>query len=447
MRSLLFLLIATIYLFGQSGPTIYSSELLGYQFGSNGNDIRSISMGESMEAAGFNISALHFNPATLARLKKIELSLGIEQYQFNKDIQVNNQLFTPNKNRTKVKNIGIAVPFPTYRGSFVVGFSYHKLKNFDELIDMSMFSQVSNGLNLEYELNGTMTTGIFDANVERSDFVQKKGDISKYAFGAAIDAAPTTSVGLSLNLYRGINKYYRLFQQYDSQQQFQTPPSDFDSYREENFVNNEYSGASITVGVSSKLSDNLFAGFSIESPHSINVNEDWLYEWLFVFDDAFEISESGSGIYDYSLKLPMKLSIGGAYINDRMTLASSLVYQDLSQAELDGDGLNEDNRDIAINFTSYAEVKIGAEFRFLDGRLDLRTGYRYMKYPYANQENLNRNIFSGGIGYLINDFLRIDLGLTYYDFEQTISEDPLFPDLMKETNKITQLLIGLVYRY
>jgi hypothetical protein len=101
---------------------------------------RALGMGGAYMAISEDYSAVYWNPAGLAQMRKMEIWLGISHVHFGNDIKFPNysnntiQNYTTSTasiSATKLNSFGIALPVPTYRGSLVFAIGYQKVKDFE----------------------------------------------------------------------------------------------------------------------------------------------------------------------------------------------------------------------------------------------------------------------------------------------------------------------------
>jgi hypothetical protein len=81
---------------------------------------RSLGMGNAYTAAGNDFSAMMFNPAGLALIKKAELYTGINYNNYDNNVGFFNRNSQFSNSISKLGQFGVALPMPTIQGSLVL---------------------------------------------------------------------------------------------------------------------------------------------------------------------------------------------------------------------------------------------------------------------------------------------------------------------------------------
>jgi len=152
---------------------------------------RAAGMGGTYLAHGNDVHALMYNPAGLARIKRIELSLGI-QHERN---EVSQEFYgTPSSVDSRdggLELLSAAYPLPVYRGSMVLAFGVYR----------------SYSANFDLHYSGVNTTeGTLD-----NFLLQQTGSVYTYNLGFGVDLSTSASGGLSIFLVDGTINSLRQF--------------------------------------------------------------------------------------------------------------------------------------------------------------------------------------------------------------------------------------------
>ncbi|MBU2625337.1 MAG: hypothetical protein KKG33_07235, partial [candidate division Zixibacteria bacterium] len=208
---------------------------------------RGLGMGGAQIAAGMDGTAIVYNPAVLARIRRIEILAGLSHEKYSNDeniypngVKVDPTLDGVSRSHTRLNTLNVAVPAPTYRGSAVVGFGINRVTSFDHAFQRSRI--VSS-----------------DSRVRGTEL--ETGELYLYSAGGAIDISPRVSLGLSLNLYNGKDNYTW---DYDSTGVSQT------SYTQ--FVDADYTGVSAKVGMIASPNGNTSIGVVVETPIKFQID-------------------------------------------------------------------------------------------------------------------------------------------------------------------------------
>lgn len=118
VRCLLLLSIVTLPLSAEE----YLDELpLAYDSGTNA---RALGMGGAYLAISNDAAALHYNPAGLARIGRVEFGGAITYVDRDYDVTAEGAALSSNVSHSEISALSFVYPFPTYQGSMVVALDY-----------------------------------------------------------------------------------------------------------------------------------------------------------------------------------------------------------------------------------------------------------------------------------------------------------------------------------
>jgi hypothetical protein len=92
---------------------------------------RAMGMGQAHVAVCDDVSAVYYNPAALAHVRRIEVSAGFSHLSDEWQTDFYGTRTTSQLGSTKLSSLALAYPFPAYRGSLVFGVAYNRTKNLD----------------------------------------------------------------------------------------------------------------------------------------------------------------------------------------------------------------------------------------------------------------------------------------------------------------------------
>ena len=144
MKKSLILIVATLALVVFSTPLradVIDSLIVDHEVTAGnffGINARAMAMGQTGIATALDGSAMIYNPANLARIRRLEVLGGISHLRLeNTTDSEPDSGFTSlahvggrDLTKTQLNALSVAVPAPTYRGSLVFGFGVHRVKNF-----------------------------------------------------------------------------------------------------------------------------------------------------------------------------------------------------------------------------------------------------------------------------------------------------------------------------
>ncbi|MBN2426674.1 MAG: hypothetical protein JXB44_16745 [Calditrichaceae bacterium] len=441
-----------------------------------GVGIKATSMGNAFTGLADDYTAIYWNPAGLAQLKKGEFNTAIFNQKHHTESLYGEQTTTEQQSYTKLHNIGFAYPFPVIQGSFVVAFGYQKTKDLDNIISFRGFNPYSNSKEFEIE-NDRGYYGFlpFDLGLQQGQTITNEGGISQWSAAAAVDLSPEFSAGLTLSFYGGTSIYNMAYSQDDIYEN-----NSYNIYNEDeelieyfyyNYydllqtINTEYSGFEIKAGGLYRFTDFFQAGATITFPMRLKVTEDWSangelsYDIYSLQEDAIyeylKKDNLGGGIFDYIIEVPYKFSIGAAYKTQLLTLSGSVDYRDWTQMkyaipddryESDYTDLLSHNKLFRTDFRETLNMNTGAEIKL--GNSSFRAGFRYVQSPYKKEiyGDLDKYYISAGAGFQVSENVVLEGSYSIGLWEKTnnYNYDWQSSDIMKvdEKHNSSRLLIG-----
>lgn len=387
-------------------------QLHGIELGAGG---RAVALGGAYRALSDDLSGLYWNPAGLASVRRIEFSLGMTQSQMQDAAQIYQNPITNRLSRTRLNELGMVFPFPTYRGSLVFAVGYHQV--------------------LYYDYFATFTTVSIDSTFQGDEL--EAGRLGLWSLGMAIDLSPMVSVGAAVRLWTGYNDYS--WNSYEFEDVLTNSSSNLSS-------DLDLSGFNVMTGLLLRPTPWLRIGATLESPLKLSIDEDYADSWSSNNQGEYDYG-SFSASYSYHISRPFRAAIGAAVLVGRVGLSADAVLNDWSQIQFADEspyvGLTKDqaNREISRQLRSTADLHVGLEYwlPFADARL--QAGYAYLPSPFSGEEVLgNKNVYSGGISVLLDPSLQVQATLALAQWDRTLGG-------WGEELQLTHLLITLSYRF
>ena len=242
---------------------------------------RSLAMGTAYTGISDDYSAIYFNPAGLAQIKRMEVFTEISHLNYISDAKFYGTTTNTDENFTKFNSIGLVFPVPTYRGSLVFALGYQRIKDFNQALRFAGFNTEFSGLNF---IIGPDTL-FFDKDVYQEERITNDGNINNWSFAGAIDVSPTASVGISFNFLTGTSTYVFDFLQIDTENIYPLYGNDnFYSFSENRKVISEFSSMQVKLGALLRPSPHIRLGINITLPSIISVEEKYTSSDNIVFD-------------------------------------------------------------------------------------------------------------------------------------------------------------------
>ncbi|MEW5700614.1 MAG: hypothetical protein AB1792_00060 [Candidatus Zixiibacteriota bacterium] len=368
-----------------------------------GSDARAMAMGNTGLAFSHDGSAMIYNPANLAKIKRIEFRAGLSHQRLANDTRLlwGGQAFTDdrNLNKTRINALSLTVPVPTYRGSLVFGFGLHRINSFDRAFGV-----------LYDELG---TSGVA---TDRGRELET-GGIWKWTAGGAVDISPRLSTGMSLHLLTGKDDY----------QWNREDNRTANTITEDQTINLDYVGVSATAGLTYAISPVVSAALTLETPTYLAVEENARLV-VDTLDSEWQWYDETTS--NYQILRPLAFGLGLAASVRQLNILGDLRYTDWTQLDFsyDDPALKNDEaaakRFIQDNLTEVLGVNIGAEYLIPDRGVTLRAGYFRDPLPVdARFIESQRQYVTAGVGLLIDRVMTLDLAYVQGGYELR-NDDP-----------------------
>jgi hypothetical protein len=360
-------------------------------------------------------TSLFYNPANLARIPRIEFMFGLSNQKYkNKSSVLTDQLlvdtltgladinngyrfegFTSlsggaedDKTNTRVNNLILTIPYPTYRGSLVIGLGVARLADFDRVFN---FAHRDRSL---------------DGDIYSSGREFQAGSLMQWSGGFGVDLSPRISVGASISLYTGTNDYDFTYQ-LDS--------VDYLYFKSEQFITDKYLGIGGKVGMAMQVNHYLAFGVTIESPTVIDIDEDYTLRSTTVIDGFYLPEDGYNGSINYNLKKPFTFAMGVQLEKNNAVFEADIGYTDWAQMSYsDNPDMEQENKNIKDFYRDVLRYSLGVEYVIPSWSLSFRGGLFRDPLPFHDQfVNDNRNGYSLGFGVLIDQVLTIDFAYVH----------------------------------
>ena len=453
------ILFMVLFLGLQNAPSQTSADAVRIRQNEIGFGARALAMGGNGVALANDYSALYWNPAGLASLKQGELFADFSHLQFGNQAIFAGSLSDVDENFTRLRSLGMAVPLPTTRGSFVLAFGYNFVRDFDEYLYFNGVNPLSNGLEFELEdANGNYQWYPFDKDVKQTEELTDEGGLHQWSFGTAIAMSPNFDLGISANFWRGKDNYDFMFFQQDDANRYSTFPGDFESYTVRQNLITDFSAFNLKLGGMFKLNRAMRLGIAVEFPTTFTVTENYSSSDELVFDDGYvDAVEDEPGEWQYQVKTPYRLDAGIGVNSGLLKLTAAATYQDWSQtrfvkpehASLDEDygSLLEENRFIRQDYRETLNYHLGGELALPGSNMYLRGGYAVYPSPLKDaNSDMDKKYYSGGVGFKISPNVRLDATFLRGNWSRQ-SEDSYTPGGTLEEITENRVFLGIKYNF
>jgi len=329
--------------------------------------------------------------------------------------------------------MGVAYPFPTYRGSLVAAVGV--FRRFDPTMEM-----LWEGVNA------------YDGDSETYS-LQLEGGLMGIVGGFGVALAPTTDVGLSIEyLHGGLD----LFSRFDYQH-----ADSVTLYRDLSEDHYDLRGWRAHLGLQARPREELRIGIRISSPAMLNIDGESRWRELDILGEVGEQVGSGFYVFAEKLRLPYQVAAGAALHLGPVALSAELEYVDWNQTRLSGRRLSDLELRAALAET--VNQHYGIELGPSGWPVRIYAGYSRLQEPLRFLESgefvgglailkeldvaLARSALSGGFGLFLSENILLEAGYSReHGVRRTRPETSGAVDLRQETTR-SRALVTFSYRF
>ncbi len=444
---------------------------------------RSFSMGNAFVAVADDYSATYWNPAGLGLLRRPELALGLMNISASNDVAFLNTRMQSTTSKTRLNNVGFALPFPTMRGSLVFAVGYNRIQNYNASLAFNaldgtrsiipVLKDPNQRFDLAWKLWLQDDKGEtpFDLGLRQSGDVLESGGMNAWTFTGSLEAARNVFVGLTLNLLSGSYKWERTWVEEDVNDVYQDAivqsnefdTRDFQYFQMNEKVKQDISGWNVRMGFLYKIQDYARIGAVIETPTFYTVTEDYYRQGISKFAYA-SATYDFTTLSDHSVTTPWRFSFGASGRPLKyLTLAFQMDYSDLSETEFSNItdiGYESDlNKSIRNSWKDALVLAGGVELTVPKTPLQIRAGYNYQTSPWKRDEGrseYNVKTLTAGMGYLFSETFQLNVmwgNTTYktfhYNYDPYATVPPVPESAVRTDEDVSQtyLMFSLAYRF
>lgn len=346
---------------GQPSGTVILPEL---PFTSNqGTNARAAAMGFAHTAVVEDGSSLLYNPAGLAQVRRLEFGAGLLHARQDRaagfDPPSGASEAETDVSATQLSHLTIAYPYPTYRGSLVLGFGYQRV----------------NSLKSDYLRSGPLIEqeggrpGLFELEAFSED-----GAVNYWTFGVAGDFSSRVSLGASLSYIQGRTEQtfdVGRFRQRGAVLDVEGSDAVFRSTEERDADLSGYTGS---LGLLGHLSEMARVGVNVDLPRRFEFKG--LLRTRLEDQEKFDIARTS---FSDLITLPISITGGLAVTPPNLLLAADLRLTDWTQIDFEGAIRSRDRR---YAYRSTADIRLGVEYQLPATATRLRVGYSREPLPY-----------------------------------------------------------------
>ncbi len=400
---------------------------------------RAAGMGFVSMAVADDATAITSNPAALARLKRGELSAGFRRSTLGIDGEMAESEFSTDLTGTDFASARFAYPFPTFRGSLVLGLSFERIYNFSDDRLAAYEDSIEWNENPDADPPEPPLTELW---ASEEDYIAD-GGINAFSLACAFDASPTISLGATVSFMSGDYSkdwFWDIYDDYGASDRYEEVHI-MDRYRA------DISGVRVTLGSLFYVAEGLSVGVAIDTPTWLTFDGTARNYTELVGPDSTTIDD-WSVFFRDNVTLPFAFRGGVAYAPlDFIVVGVDLSYSDWSQMDYEGritltervaGGL--ERRQLYKETLGYG---IGAEVTVPSWPLRLRGGYVSRPMAYNGLEvTRERSYYTLGAGILIDTVLAVDVAWIKGSYEREDSDFAYY-----ESVDESALIVEAAYRF
>ena len=391
---------------------------------------RSLGMGGVALATADDGSAMLTNPAALARLRRVELSGG---FAFDGRGVTGDALgseYETDITSTSLSALRFAYPFPTFRGSLVVGLGFERVYG----LDADFLATYDDSLTWYEPSADEDRTDIW----RQTEDLLSDGDMYAGTLAAAFDASENVSIGASVSIVGGT--YERTFL-YTARDQYGVSP-DYETYHLEIDSEADVAGLGLKLGALFYLTDQLAAGATIALPTTLTFSGTETERRATTGEE--ENDETVVTSFEDKLTLPFTFGVGASWSPlDLVIVGCDYQYTNWSEMEYEGRVYLGDQAERRDAYEATHDLNVGVEVTIPEMPIRVRGGYMTRPVSYRGLTvDDDRAYWTVGAGILIDTVLAIDVAWLSAAYERS-ADDYDFAESVDET----ALIIEAAYRF
>lgn len=367
---------------------------------------RSMGMGGASLGLADDFTALYWNPAGLAQIKKFELFTSLTHNTATTDsFFTNDETTSTSRSQLRPNSFGIVYPLDTQQGGAAVAFGYNRVQNFD-------FQTKIQGIGSD---SGDVFSGLLVNETNRNS-----GGIGIWSFGGSVYISKNILIGGSVDYWNG-----------DSLKELDTVATDTRNIREDlarfsydDEIDRVYSGVSGRIGVLANIVDTVSLGVTFIAPTDLTVDEFWSQYEIRYNDESNEgESEAVDGVFAFDIERPFEIGAGIAVklLNKQLVFAGDIQVTDWQQTRYNPTPAEDIPDDFFEEFyATTLQARIGAEYRVPAIDSYLRVGYFRDTVPFTDTDIENeRDFLTFGVGKIFEDSIKFDLAYMWGTWQQS----------------------------
>lgn len=355
---------------------------------------RTMGMGGASLGLADDFTALYWNPAGIAQIRKFELFTSFSHTMASANTAFNGTAVTDSsRSRLRPNSVGFVYPFYTKQGGLAIALGYNRQQNFDYQTEFQGLDPTA----------GNEFSGLVVAEMNANS-----GGIGIWSFGGSVFISKHILIGGAIDFWEGESLNELNIAAKDTR----NIDSELASFRYDDDIERKYSGISGRVGILANLTDALRLGLTLVAPTELVVDEFWREYTVAFYDDGEEASDAVSGAQAFSIERPFEVGAGFAVklLDEQLILAADVQFTDWTQTRYDPAPAEDISLDNFERFyATTLQARLGAEYRIPTIDTHLRFGYFRDTIPFtATSVENERDFLTVGVGKIFEETMRVD---------------------------------------
>jgi hypothetical protein len=426
-----------------------------------------------------DIGALLYNPAGLAWIGNNEVSFGFGFSNIRTEVDFLDYKNEISMNNAYLSHFGMSVPFKAGKRPGAIGFGYFQESDYDNYIKFSGMNPSNTMLDYEarngsrnYDENFATFLALADKgfntpvkdSLYQSGVVEENGGMRNLTGAASFEVSDFVSVGFGLAGKFGSYNYYRKYEEYDSDNRYNTFKDDYSDIDFKRLTvkdnkDQEISGITGNIGILAKYEDFVKLSITIQFPTWYQINETRSRTAYVDYDNGDTENEPyhSNGERSYNVTTPFIYKGGLSFNAKGITFAAGIEYTDVTQmnfsdATFGSNNMDELNSKILDELTGQVKWGFGMEYDIPLLPFVVRGSFSKATSPYGDDiANANRESISLGGGVMFGDNIRVDCVFNWQELAElrSVYGNPLNENSSSYTYNRKPFSVGLqmTYRY
>ena len=416
-------LMLTCFVFGSRIGVAQVEEIaIGNTFGLGA---RTMGMGGAFLGVADDFTALYWNPAGLAQIRKFELYGGLAHSERDTETEfTRGRTADAEGSQTRPNSIGMVYPLYATRGGIALALGYNRPQNFGSEIAIRGVDPSDDSVFSGFNVN---------------EVTSNSGGMGIWSLGTGVFISENILLGGSIDFWHGSSLY-----ELDSEAgDINSIDPEIESFAYHDTIDRVYSGLGGRIGVLAFAGENVTLGGTVTLPVDLEISELWEQQTIVEFDDGDESVEADDGSILFDIERPFQFGGGVAIklLEKRVTLAGDVQFTDWTQTEYDPLPAEDAENNFNRYYDSTIQVRVGAEYRIPVIETSVRIGYFWDPIPFQDREiDSDRDFLTIGIGKVFDQIVKIDVAYMRGSWEQS-------SNLLTERQTSNRVFVSAGYRY